>query len=257
MKIGIIGAGNIGSTAAQNFAEAGHEVMVSNSRGPETLTDLVDELGTNVQAGTVSEAADFGKVAMEAIPFSAYESLPVEDLSGKIIISASNYYPARDGVMDVAETYTDTIAEYLKDSRVVKAFNETYWKTLQDGQRPDADLDDRLAIFLAGNDDEAKTVVSNLIKDIGFAPVDAGPLTEGGRHIEPGSPIYTEPMTASEARTRLAALKTTVAAYENGYYDPSREVTVQELANELDMSEESLSEQLQRGTEQLISQYLE
>ena len=257
MKIGIIGAGDIGGTVAQHLVDAGHEVMVSNSRGPETLTDLVDELGTNARAGTVSEAADFGDIAMEAIPFGEYESLPVEALSGQTVISASNYYPIRDGIIDIAETHTDTIADYLEDSRVVKAFNETYWETLRDGQRPDADLDDRLAIFLAGDDDEAKTVVSDLIKDIGFAPVDAGPLTEGGRHLEPGSPIYTEPMTASEARTRLAALQTTVAAYEHGYYDPSQEITVRELADKLEMSEESLSEQLQRGTEQLISQYLE
>jgi predicted DNA binding protein len=128
---------------------------------------------------------------------------------------------------------------------------------LRDGQRPDADLDDWLAIFLAGDDEEAKAVVSDLIKETGFAPVDAGPLTEGGRHIEPGSPIYTEPMMASEARTRLTPLQTTVAAYEHGYYDPSQEITVRELADKLDMSEESFSEQLQRSTEQLISQYLE
>lgn len=117
---------------------------------------------------------------MEAIPFSAYETLPVEELSGKIVISASNYYPARDGLMDIAETYTDTIAEHLKDSRVVKAFNETYWETLRDGQRPDTDPGDRLALFLASDDEEAKAVVAGLIEDIGFTPVDAGPLTERG-----------------------------------------------------------------------------
>lgn len=87
--------------------------------------------------------------------------------------------------------------------------------------------------------------------------MDAGPLTEGGRHIEPNSPIYTEALTANEGRTRLASLKATVAAYENGYYSPSQEVTLQELANELNMSEETLSEHLRQGTEQLISQYLE
>lgn len=257
MKIGIIGAGNMGGTAAQNFAEAGHEVMISNSRGPESLTDLVDELGTTVQAGTVSEAADFGKVVMEAIPFGAYEALPVDTLSDTIVISVSNYYPGRDGLMDVEKTHTDFIAEYLEDSRVVKAFNAMYWETFQDGQRPDTDPDDRLAVFISGDDNESKAVVSGLIEDIGFSPVDAGPLTEGGRHLEPGSPIYTEPMTASEAQTRLAALKSTVAAYENGYYNTSRDVTVQELANELNMSEESLSEHLRRGTEQLINQYLD
>jgi len=256
MKIGIIGAGNVGSTAAQNFVEAGHEVMISNSRGPETLTDLVGELGTNAHAGTVSEAADFGEVAMEAIPFNAYESLPADTLSDKIVISASNYYPGRDGLTDVGETHTDLIADHLEDARVVKAFNSIYWENLRDGQQFEADPDDRFAIFIAGDDDEAKNVVSGLIEDIGFTPVDAGPLTEGGRHIEPGSPIYTGSLTASEARTRLAALKATVAAYETGYYSSSQEVTIQELANELDMSEESLSEHLSQGTEQLISQYL-
>lgn len=257
MKIGIIGAGDVGSTAAQNFVEAGHEVMISNSRGPETLTDLVDELGSNAHAGTVSEAADFSEVVMEAIPFNAYESLPADILSDKIVISASNYYPGRDGLIDIGKTQTDLIADHLEDSRVVKAFNATYWKTLRDGQRPDADPDDRLAVFIAGDDDEAKRVVSGLIEDIGFTPVDAGPLTEGGRHIEPNSPIYTEALTANEGRTRLASLKATVAAYENGYYSPSQEVTLQELANELNMSEETLSEHLRQGTEQLISQYLE
>ncbi|WP_336346076.1 NAD(P)-binding domain-containing protein [Halalkalicoccus ordinarius] len=256
MKIGMIGAGNVGSTAAQNFVEAGHEVMISNSRGPETLTDLVDDLGSNAHAGTVSEAADFGEVVMEAIPFNAYKSLPADTLSDKIVISASNYYPGRDGLTDVGKTHTDLIADHLEDSRVIKAFNSIYWENLRDGQRLEADPDDRLAIFIAGDDDEAKSVVSSLIEDIGFTPVDTGLLTEGGRHIEPGSPIYTGSLTASEARTRLAALKATVAAYENGYYSPSQEVTIQELANELDMSEESLSEYFHRGPEQLISQYL-
>jgi len=257
MKIGIIGAGDVGGTAAQHFTDAEHEVMISNSRGPETLTDLVAELGSNARAGTVSEAAAFGDVVMEAIPFSAHESLPAEDLRGKIVISASNYYPGRDGLMDLAETHTDTVAGHLEGSRIVKAFNETYWETLRDGQRLDADIDDRLAMFLAADDEDAKKVVADLIKDIGFAPVDAGPLTEGGRHIEPGSPIYTDPMTASEARERLAALKTSVAAYEHDYYSPSEDMTIQELADVLDMSEESLSAQLERGTGQLISQYLE
>jgi predicted dinucleotide-binding enzyme len=257
MKIGIIGAGNIGSTVAQNFTDAGHEVMICNSRGPETLTDLVDELGPNVQAGTVSEAADFGEVVMEAIPFSAYESLPADILTDKIVISAANYYPTRDGAIDIGETHTDLIADHLEDSRVVKAFNAMFWKTLRDGQRPDADLDDRHAVFIAGDDDEAKAVVSGLIEDIGFSPVDAGPLTEGGRHLEPNSPIYTEALTANEGRTQLASLKATVAAYEHGYYSSSQKVTLQELADELNMSEESLSERLRHGTELLTNQYLD
>lgn len=256
MKIGIIGAGNVGGTAAQHFVDAGHEVMVSNSRGPETLTDLVDELGKNARAGTVAEAADFGEVVMEALPFNAYESLPVDVLSGKVVISASNYYPMRDGYVDIEETQTDVVADHLEDSNVVKAFNSMYWETFRDGSRKDTDPEDRLAIYIAGDDDEAKDVVSSLIDDIGFTSVDAGPLTEGGRHLEPNSPIYVNAQPADEARRRLESLKTIVAAYENGYYDSSQNVTVQELADELNTSEEAVSEELRHGTEQLVSQYL-
>lgn len=257
MKIGIIGAGNMGSTAAHHLAEVGHEIMVCNSRGPETLTDLIDELGPNVQAGTVSETAEFGEIVIEAIPLNAYESLPADILSGKIVISMANYYPGRDGLMDVGESYMTLVAEHLEDSRVVKAFNATGWPTFRDEQRPDADPDDRIAVFVAGDDDEAKEVVSDLIEEIGFTPMDVGPLVEGGRHIENGSPIYTAALTASEARPRLAALKTTVAAYEHGYYSSSQEVTLQDLADELDVSEELLSDRLRHGTELLISQYLD
>ena len=252
MKIGIIGAGNMGSTAAHHYAEVGHEVMVCNSRGPETLADLVDELGPNVQAGTVDETAEFGEVVIEAIPLNAYESLPADILAGKIVISMANYYPGRDGPMDVGESYMSLVAEHLEDSRVVKAFNATGWDTFENEQRSDADPDDRIAVFVAGDDDDAKEVVSDLIEQIGFTPVDVGPLVEGGRHIENGSPIYTAALTAREARPQLAALKTTVEAYEHGYYDSQQEVTLQDLAEELDMSEESLSEQLRYGTELFI-----
>lgn len=246
----------MGSIAAHHFTDVGHEVMVSNSRGPETLTDLVEELGANAQAGTVDETAEFGEIVIESIPLNAYESLPVDILSGKIVISMANYYMARDGLMDLGESYMTLVAEHLEDSQVIKAFNATGWDTFEDEQRPDAKADDRIAVFVAGDDDEAKEVVSDLIEQIGFTPVDVGPLVEGGRHIENGSPIYTEALTASEARPRLAALKTTVAAYEHGYYDPSQGVTLQDLADELDLDEESLADQIQYGTELLIRRYL-
>ena len=100
MNIGVIGSGNIAANAARLFAAAGHEVAISNSRGPETLGSLVEEIGPGVRAATVEEAAAFGEVVMKAIPFGRYESLPADRLAGKVFITASNYYPARDGGVD-------------------------------------------------------------------------------------------------------------------------------------------------------------
>jgi len=101
VRIGIIGSGNIGATAARLFAGAGHEVAISNSRGTETLKELVADLGPNVRAATVEEAAEFGEVMLEAIPFGRYKDLPVEPLAGKVVVDAANYYLQRDGEIDL------------------------------------------------------------------------------------------------------------------------------------------------------------
>jgi hypothetical protein len=205
MRVGIIGTGRIGRTVARHLVDAGHEVAVSNSRGPDSLAELVDELGPNARAATVREAATFGEVVLEAIPFGDHRELPADALADRIVISASNYYPDRDGEIAFdGRTQTELVAEHLAESTVVKAFNTMYWETLRDEARPDADLDDRLVLFVAGDDDEAKAVVSDLIREFGFAAVDTGSLREGGRRQEPGSPIYNEPMTPDEARARLA-----------------------------------------------------
>ncbi|WP_318566977.1 NADPH-dependent F420 reductase [Salinigranum marinum] len=207
MQIGIIGSGNIGSTAAQLFVDAGHNIVISNSRGPESLSDLVAELGPNVRAGTVNEAASFGDVVLEAIPFGAYETLPVDDLSGKIVVSAANYYPQRDGEIDFdGHTQTELVAAHLVDSTVAKGFNTMYYETLRDDAHPDAPIEERLVLFIAGDDTNAKTTVARLIEEIGFAPIDVGSLEEGA-HMEPGSPIYNEPMRPDAARSALADLR--------------------------------------------------
>ena len=204
MNIGVIGSGNIGANAARLFARAGHEVAIANSRGPETLRELVEELGPNTRAVTVEEAAAFGEVVMEAIPFGRYGELPREALSGKIFISASNYYPGRDGDMDLgALAQTEAVAQHLSDSRVVKAFNTIYYKRLANEGKPEAPVEERLAIFVAGDDEEAKRVVCELIEEIGFAPVDTGTLAES-RAQEPGAEIYNNPLTAPEARELLS-----------------------------------------------------
>jgi 8-hydroxy-5-deazaflavin:NADPH oxidoreductase len=206
VNIGVIGSGNIGGTAAKLFAAAGHRVAVSNSRGPETLRDLVEEIGPNAHAATVEEAAEFGDVVMEAIPFGLYESLPAEKLSGKVFVTASNYYPERDGEMDLGGmASSELVQRHLPEARVVKAFNTIYYERLRDNGRPDAPLEDREVVFLAGDDEEAKRVVSGLIEDIGFAPVDTGTLAES-RNQEPGSPVYNVQMGPEKARETLAGM---------------------------------------------------
>ena len=204
MRIGIIGSGNIGGTAARLFARAGHEVAISNSRGPETLKDTVEEIGPNAHAATVEEAATFGEVVMEAIPFGRHRELPAKALSGKILISASNYYPGRDGEMDhEGLASSELIARHLPDTRVVKAFNTIHYERLRDNGRPDAPLEERETIFLAGDDEDAKGIVSRLIEEIGFAPVDTGSLHESARQ-QPGSPVYNVAMNPARAREMLA-----------------------------------------------------
>ncbi len=205
MNIGVIGSGNIGANAARLFAQAGHDVAISNSRGPESLQELVADIGPNVRAATVEEATDFGEVVLLAIPFFAYETLPAEPLAGKVVIDATNYYEGRDGQIDFGGlTSSELLARHLPDARLVKAFNTMYYETLANEGRT-SEGEDRLALFLAGNDDEAKATVSELIEEIGFDPVDTGSLRASGKQ-EPGSPVYNEPMTADQARKALSEI---------------------------------------------------
>jgi hypothetical protein len=207
MKIGIIGAGKIGATAAKLFVQAGYDVAISNSRGPETLRDLVSELGNKAKAVTVEEAASFGDVILISIPFGKYKSLPANAFKGKIVIDSNNYYPSRDGnfpELDQGKTTSSELqAAYLSGSRFVKAFN-TIWfehlKTQGDTNMPD---ENRRAIFVAGDDPEAKKVVAKLINDIGFTAVDTGNLREGGKAQQPGTAIYNKDLTAKEAEALL------------------------------------------------------
>lgn len=203
MRIGVIGTGRIGATAAGHFVDAGHEVRLANSRGPESLTDLVADLGPRASAGMPAEAGRFGEVVLEAIPFSAYRDLPAEALAGTTVVSAANYWPDRDGDVDVGErTHTELVADHLTGSRVVKSFNTMVWENLRDEARPEAPLDDRLALYVASDHPEATATVADLIAQVGFAPVEVGSLADG-RQIQPGSPVFNEPLTPAEARATL------------------------------------------------------
>jgi predicted dinucleotide-binding enzyme len=206
MNIGLIGAGNIGGTLAQLFVDVGHAVAISNARGPETLADQAEALGLRAQALTVERAARFGDVVVEAIPYEHVTTLPADALAGTIVVTASNYYPDRDGTIAFAEgqTHSERVAAHLAESRVVKAFNTIYYEHLREQGNPEAPRDARRVIPLAGDDEDAKATVADLIEQIGFAPLDLGGLREGGRRMQPGSPIYNETLTRPEAEARLA-----------------------------------------------------
>lgn len=207
MDIGIIGTGRIGGAAARLLVSAGHNVMVANSRGPHTLTDLVRELGPNARAGTVEEAARFGEVVLEAIPFGRVRELPAQAFAGKIVIDASNYYPNRDGVFRELDAGTTTsselVAAHLRGARVVKAFNTMYFNVLRSEGRPHGEPR-RLALPVASDDAEARRIVAQLIDDMGFDAVDNGGLARGGRRQEPGTPVYARPLTAEQVREALS-----------------------------------------------------
>jgi 8-hydroxy-5-deazaflavin:NADPH oxidoreductase len=203
MKIGIIGAGHIGGTLARHFAKAGSAVALSNSRGPSSLAGLAGSIGPNARAMTAEDAAKFGEVVVLAAPWRNREALPASEwVAGKIVIDAMNPYSADGEVIDLgATTSSEEVAKCLAHARLVKAFNTMYYHTLATEARPASAH--RLVIFLAGDDIEAKTVVSRLIEEIGFGPLDTGSLHEGGRRQEPGSPLYNKPMEIEEARRAL------------------------------------------------------
>jgi 8-hydroxy-5-deazaflavin:NADPH oxidoreductase len=207
MKIGIIGSGNIGGTAARLFAKAGHEVAISNSRGPESLKSFVSSVGPNIRANPVEDAIKFGEVILLAIPWRRRQDLvSVSKLfDGKIVIDAMNPYSENFEVIDLGNsTSSEEVLKQIPNSRLVKAFNTIYYEHLRTKGNPNAPIEDRFTIFIAGDDSNAKATVSKLIEDIGFAPVDTGSLREGGRKQQPGSPIYNNPMTANVAHIRLS-----------------------------------------------------
>ena len=206
MRIGLIGAGNIGSTLARLAVEHGHDVMLSNSRGPETLGGLVSHLGARAVAGTAAEAAAFGDVVVVAIPLKNYRRVPAAELANKIVIDANNYYPQRDGQIpgldDDAVTTSELLAAFLPESRVVKAFNNIYYADLAAQGEP-AGTPGRRALPIAGDDPEAKKAVADLIEEFGFDVVDAGGLAEG-RRFQRGTPANVTRLDADALRAALA-----------------------------------------------------
>ncbi|MGD0841363.1 MAG: NAD(P)-binding domain-containing protein [Candidatus Acidiferrales bacterium] len=207
--IGIIGAGHIGSQLARLAVASGYNVVISNSRGPETLSALIAELGPKARAATAVDAAKAGDIVVVSVPLKNYRKVPVQPLAGKVVIDTNNYYPQRDGHIPELDNESTTTAEllqaHLPTSKVVKAFNHIYAAELTTHGQPPG-TKNRRALAIAGDDKDAKAIVTHLIDQFGFDTVDAGPLKEGWR-IQRDTPGYGPRRTADELRQDLAAAK--------------------------------------------------
>ena len=207
--IGFIGSGNIGSQLARLAVQHGYDVVMSNSRGPETLADLVAELGPHASAGTATDAATRGDIVVVTTPLAAIPTIPVEPLAGKVVIDTNNYYPQRDGNIAELDDETTTVSEllqtHLPSSHVVKAFNHIMAADLTTKGSPSGTVG-RRALIVAGDSTEARATVASLIDEFGFEPVDIGVLSEGWR-IQRDTPGYVKPYDALGLEQAVADAK--------------------------------------------------
>ncbi len=205
MKIGIIGAGNIGGTLTRRLSALGHEVSVANSRGPESLADLARETGA--KAVTVRDAARSGDVVVVTIPEGHIPDLPrdlFQDVPASVVvIDTGNYYPQRDGRIDeiLAGLPESEWVQRRLGRPVIKAFNNIRAQHLMENGKP-AGTPGRIALPVAGDDPRAKQTVMRLVDELGFDAVDAGPLSESWRQ-QPGTPVYTADLDAEGVRNAM------------------------------------------------------
>ena len=216
--VGLIGSGRIGGTVAELAVAAGHPVILSNSRGPDTLAELAGQLGPLARTGTGREAAEGGDLVVVTIPLRAFRNVDPGPLADKVVIDTCNYYPQRDGQIPELDsgalTSSELIQRHLAQSALVKVFNNIVYRHLESLSRP-AGAPDRSYLPIAGDDAKAKAAVTAFLDSIGYGAVDAGPLAESWRQ-EPGTPVYGAPYgafndekgtpaSAGAIRTALAA----------------------------------------------------
>jgi len=194
-RVGLIGSGHIGGTVARLAVAAGHQVLLSNSRGPDTLQYLAAELGPLARATTGREAAEGGELAVVTIPLRALPGVPAGPLAGKVVIDTCNYYPQRDGQIPELDsgalTSSELVQRHLRESAVVKAFNNINYKHLRSLARPSGGAD-RSYLPVAGDAAAAKAAVTAFLDSIGYGAIDAGPLAESWRQ-QPDTPAYGAP----------------------------------------------------------------
>jgi predicted dinucleotide-binding enzyme len=197
--VGFIGSGNIGTTVARVAVEAGHQVVLSNSRGPDTLADTAAQLGPQASAATSEEAAAAGDIVVVSVPVKSFPHLPAAPLAGKTIIDTCNYGPERDGHIPEIDstllTSSELLLRYIPDAMLVKAFNNIFYKRLLSLRRP-AGAADRSYLPIAGDTARAKAAVTEFIESIGYSVVDAGPLADSWRQAT-GTPVWGTPYGSS------------------------------------------------------------
>lgn len=200
MKIAILGAGRIGGNLGRLLAQAGHRIIFA-SRNPGRLDGLLAVTDGDAKAATLDAAVAEADLVIEALPYAAALALDPNALAGKTLVSASNYYPSRDGEVQLGSLgQTEVLADRLPGARVVKAFNMLHYTIFEErlsGGQPD------VAMALAGDDPDARRVVSGLIRDAGFVPVNTGPLVIG-RSFQTDGPLYAKTMSDTEMRAALA-----------------------------------------------------
>jgi len=201
MLYGIIGSGNVGATLASLIIEAGDEVLIANSRGPESLEDMISSLGKRACAATVVDAIERSDAVIEAIPFGAIPGLADYDWTGKVLMSAANYYPDRDGKIDLSgKTQSEWVADQLEGVRLVKAFNTIYFEHLADEGDPLRPIYDRRVLPFVTDDSAAAGVAYELIDRLGFGPLDLGPLAAARGLSETDGLLYNKQISYLEAR---------------------------------------------------------
>jgi predicted dinucleotide-binding enzyme len=189
MRIGIVGAGELGTTLAELWARAGHQVAVGDDRGPDASAE---------------EAARLGDLVVLAVPFAPEALPPASSVAGKVVIDAMNALTENGEEMDLeGRASSEIVAERLPDARIVKAFNTIEPTVLRQEQRLSVPRERRYVVFLAGDDGLAKARVSALIEEIGFTPMDTGSLAWGGHRQAPGSDIFNHPMLPADAQRAL------------------------------------------------------
>ncbi len=222
--IGFIGSGHIGGTVARLAVDAGYDVVVSNSRGPETLADLTRSLGPKARAATSIQAASAGDIVVVTVPLGKIDQIPAEPLAGKVVIDTCNYYPQRDGAIaaldDKQITTSGLVQQHLRAANVVKAFNNIVFKHLGSLQRP-AGAPDRTTLPIAGDDDAAKKTVTDFIDAIGYDVLDTGSLADSWR-FQRDQPAYASPYA------------------ENGDFDKPKRADRAELQALLDQADASI-----------------
>ncbi|AKL65265.1 NAD(P)-binding domain-containing protein [Streptomyces goshikiensis] len=202
MRLGIIGTGRIGSTLARILVAADHEVVLANSRGPRSIGPLLAELGPAASAAHPAEAADRSELLVLMVPFDGVRGLlPPGAVRDSVIVDATNAFsgPGAPRELD-GRGSSELVAEWYPGARIVKSLNTMHFETLAvAGTEPGREGSQRLAHFVAGDDGKAKEIVAGVVTDLGFAPVDTGPLHSGGILQQPGGPLFNRSLTEAQA----------------------------------------------------------